>query len=163
MRVLVTAASKHGSTAEIAQAIGDLLVERGVGATVVPFQDVTVVDVYDAVVLGSAVYAGQWLAPAKDFVQRNAQALTARPVWLFSSGPIGEPPRPDEDPVDAAPMVEATAARDHRVFSGKLDKARLGFAERAIVLALRAPYGDFRDWNDVRAWASDIANALQSS
>lgn len=163
MRVLVTAASKYGSTAEIAQAIGDVLAGRGVDATVVPIDGVVAVDDYDAVVLGSAVYAGHWLSPAKEFVDTNAKALAARPVWLFSSGPIGEPPKPDEDPVDAKSMMEAAAAREHQVFAGKLDRARLGFAEKAIALALRAPYGDFRDWSEIRLWASDIADALQSS
>jgi menaquinone-dependent protoporphyrinogen oxidase len=163
MRVLVTAASKHGATAEIAQAIGDLLAERGVETTVMPIGDVSGIDDYDAVVLGSAVYAGRWLDPAREFVRQHAPGLTTRQVWLFSSGPIGDPPKPDEDPVEAAPVVEATAARDHRVFAGRLDKDRLGFAEKAIVLALRAPYGDFRDWQDIRGWASAIADDLLSS
>ncbi len=163
MRVLVTAASKHGSTAEIAQAIGDLLAERGVDVAVMPIDDVREIDDYDAVVIGSAVYAGHWLEPARELVKRHAMRLTARPVWLFSSGPIGDPPKPDEDPVDAAPLVEVTAARDHKVFAGKLDKARLGFTEKAIVLALRAPFGDFREWQDIRAWASAIADDLLSS
>lgn len=59
-----------------------------------------------------------------------------------------------------APLVQATKARDHRVFAGKLDKSRLNFGERAIVMALRAPEGDFRDWEDVRTWASSIADSL---
>lgn len=103
MKVLVTAASKYGSTAEIAQAIGDVLAGRGVDATVMPFDGATAVDDYDAVVFGSAVYAGHWLSPAKEFVQRNALALADRPVWLFSSGPIGEPPKPAEDPSTPSP------------------------------------------------------------
>ncbi len=162
MRVLVTAASKHGSTMEIAQAIGDLLAERGADAAVLPVEDVASIDAYDAIVLGSAVYAGHWLESATRFVWGYAVELATLPVWLFSSGPIGDPPKPDEDPVDAASMIEATAAREHRVFAGKLDKERLGFAEKAIALALRAPYGDFRDWQDIRAWASAIADDLPS-
>ena len=57
-------------------------------------------------------------------------------------------------------MVEATVARDHRVFGGKLDKRQLSFGERALVTALRAPEGDFRDWDEIRAWASGIADRL---
>lgn len=82
-------------------------------------------------------------------------------MFLFSSGPVGEPPKPEEDPVDAAPMVEACAAREHVVFAGKIDRKRLGFGEKAIVLALRAPEGDFRDWNAVRVWAAGIADRLR--
>src|SRR5262245_10417803 len=129
MRVLVTAASKHGSTAEIAERIANQLrpafeVDHRAPA------DVTEVDGYDAVVLGSAVYAGHWLPAARDLVTSLASSLAQRPVFLFSSGPVGEPPKPVEDPVDVAAIVAATRARGHRVFAGRIDRKRLGFAER---------------------------------
>jgi menaquinone-dependent protoporphyrinogen oxidase len=88
MRVLVTAASRHGATAEIAQAIGDALCGRGLDVTVMPVEDVSTVEPYGAVVLGSAVYAGHWLRPASAFVATHTRALASRPVWLFSSGPV---------------------------------------------------------------------------
>ncbi len=93
-------------------------------------------------------------------MDRFDAALTAIPVWIFSSGPIGDPPKPDEDPVDVAEIHRRTAAVEHRLFAGKLDKSKLGFAERAIVAALRAPVGDFRDWDEITAWAGGIASAL---
>jgi menaquinone-dependent protoporphyrinogen oxidase len=161
MRVLVATASKHGATAELGQAIANELTARGVDGAARPVEDVRALDGYDAVVLGSAVYAGRWLPPAREFVERFRAALWDRPVFLFSSGPVGEPPKPEEDPLDAAPMVEACAAREHVVFAGKIDRKRLGFGEKAIVLALRAPEGDFRDWNAVRAWAAGIADRLR--
>jgi len=160
MKVLVTVVSKYGSTSEIARAIGDALDERHIEVTVAPIDQVTTVKDHDAVVAGSAVYAGHWMKVAKEFVKGNAHELAARPTWLFSSGPIGDPPKPKEDPVDAAPMVEATATRDHRVFGGKLDKRQLSFGEKALVTALRAPEGDFRDWDEIRAWALGIADQL---
>src|SRR5690606_12652189 len=95
-------------------------------------------------------------------IDRHGEALRTLPVWLFSSGPIGNPPKPEEDPVDAAPLVEASGAREHRVFGGKLNRGRLAFWEKAIVLALRAPEGDFRDWDAVRDWAREIAQALEA-
>jgi menaquinone-dependent protoporphyrinogen oxidase len=160
MPVLVSAASKHGATAEIADAIARVLESRGLAVDVRGPENVTMVDGYDAVVLGSAVYAGHWMEPARQVAQTQASVLAKRPVWLFSSGPIGDPPKPDEDPVDVAALVQATGAREHRVFAGRLDKHRLGFAEKAVVLALRAPEGDFRDWDAVRAWAGGIADHL---
>jgi menaquinone-dependent protoporphyrinogen oxidase len=161
MKVLVAVASKHGATFGIAQAIGDVLSEQGIEVDVVPIHRVSRIEDYDAVVVGSSVYAGHWLKVAKKFVEANAQALSARPTWLFSSGPIGDLPKPEEDPVDAASMVELTTARDHHVFGGKLDKSQLNFGERALVTALRAPEGDYRDWGEIRAWASGIADALE--
>jgi len=163
MRVLVTAASKHGATMEIAGTIGDELSRRGVDAVVLPIGEVGGVHEYDAVVLGSAVYAGQWLMPAKELVLNHAESLRARPVWLFSSGPIGDPAKPVDDPADAAAMVEASHAAEHRVFAGKLDRANLGLGEKAIAMALCAPQGDFRDWDGIRAWADEIAAALPTS
>ncbi len=160
MRVLVTAASKYGATGEIASAIGETLGRRGLEVTVVPPEEVQTVEGFDAVVLGSGVYAGHWLKPAKEFVERFGGALAGRPVWLFSSGPIGDPHKPTEDPVDVADVSQATGAREHRVFAGKLVKKHLSFGERAMVVAFRAPEGDFRDWPEIERWASSIADAM---
>lgn len=166
MRVLVSAASRHGATAEMAGRIGAALqralVQGDSGAEVVvrPAAQVESLDGYDAHVFGSAVYMGHWLGPAKDLVQKHAAVLRERPVWLFSSGPVGDPPKPDEIPADAPALIEATGARDHVVFAGVLDRARLSLPERAMMKAFRAPYGDFRDWGAIEAWAAGIAGAL---
>jgi menaquinone-dependent protoporphyrinogen oxidase len=160
MKVLVTAASKYGATAEIASAIGEVLTARGLDASVLPPEDVASVDEYDAVVLGSAVYAGRWMKSARELVDRTGESLSSRPVWLFSSGPVGDPPKPDEVTVDAAAMMAATGASEHRVFVGKIERKQLSFGDKAIAMALRVPDGDFRDWDDIRGWASDIADAL---
>jgi menaquinone-dependent protoporphyrinogen oxidase len=161
MKVLVTAASKYGATGEIATAIGDVLAAHGLDATVVPPEKVATLDGYDAVVLGSAVYGGHWLKPARELAARHARDLAAREVWLFSSGPIGDPPKPAEDPVDVTAIRKATHAREHRVFAGKLVRKQLSFGERAMVLAFRAPDGDFRDWTEIKVWASRIAGAVK--
>jgi menaquinone-dependent protoporphyrinogen oxidase len=161
MRILVTAASKHGSTADIAARIAGVLTSRGHVVDVVTPDKAQVKD-FDAVVLGSAVYAGHWLPAAKDLVERAADDLGSRPTWLFSSGPVGEPPKPDEDPVDVASIVEATRAKDHRIFAGKIDKQQLSFAEKAIVVALRVRSGDFRDWDEIESWAREIADSFES-
>ena len=109
------------------------------------------------------MYAGHWLKPAREFLERHATDLNTKPIWLFSSGPIGDPAKPQEDPVDASSLVELTGARDHRVFAGKLDRRALNFGEKAIVMALRAPEGDFRDWNEIREWAAGIARTLDAT
>jgi menaquinone-dependent protoporphyrinogen oxidase len=160
MRVLVTAASKHGATMEIAQTIGDVLAEHGHTVVVLPVEQVTAVDDYEACVIGSAIYLGRWRGSAKDLVRRHAEPLRSRPVWLFSSGPVGDPPRPEGDPGDTTAMVATATPREHRVFAGKLDEAQLGFLEKRIVRAIGAPYGDFRDWDTIRRWAATIAQAL---
>jgi menaquinone-dependent protoporphyrinogen oxidase len=161
MRVLVTAASKHEATAEIADTIGHVLEGSAHEATVLEPGAVTSLDGYDAVVLGSAVYAGQWLDPAKKFADRFESELKARPTWLFSSGPLGDPPKPEEEPVGGAAVYRQLGAREHRVFPGRLDRKRLSFLERTMVGAVKAPDGDFRPWEEIRAWAVAIATALR--
>jgi menaquinone-dependent protoporphyrinogen oxidase len=163
MRVLVSAASKHGATTEVAAAIAAALARTGIEPVVVAPAEVTGVDGYDAAVIGSGVYAGRWLEPARDLLERHREALSKVPVWLFSSGPIGDPPRPAEDPVDAAMMRALVGAREHRVFAGMIDRGRLGFGERAIIAALRAPEGDFRPWPEIDDWAAAIATRLREA
>ena len=91
MNVLIAAASRNGATAEIAVAIGQTLRDRGLSVTVAAPDRVGDVGDYDAFVIGSAVYAGQWLQPAGwRTVQRISPVLGARPVWLFSSGPVSD-------------------------------------------------------------------------
>lgn len=161
MKVLVAAASRHGATHEIAAAIGQGLQEHGLVADVHDIADLTGVGDADACVLGSAVYVGRWLNPAREFVQANTEVLSATPTWLFSSGPLGDPLKPDEEQaVDVAELVKTTNAREHRLFAGALDRDKLGFGERAVVRAVRVADGDFRNWDEIGTWAGEIAAAL---
>jgi menaquinone-dependent protoporphyrinogen oxidase len=162
MKVLVATASKHGSTARLGEALGSALREQGLTVDVRDAVAVGDVTTYDAVVLGSAVYAGHWLSAAKDFVHRHESELRRRPVWLFSSGPLGDPPKPAGDPEEAPELLDRTRARGHRVFAGALDKGDLSLGERAVVRMVKAPYGDFRPWDDVAAWGVRIGEELAS-
>jgi menaquinone-dependent protoporphyrinogen oxidase len=163
MNVLVTASSRHGSTSEIAHVIAGILTDEGLDATVREPEEVTTLDGVDAVIIGSGVYMGRWLEPAKSFVERLGPVLAGRPVWLYSSGPLGEPAKPETEPVDVAAIREATKAVEHRLFAGRLVKSELGFGEKLVVRGVRAPYGDFRPWTDIAAWAQDIARQLAAT
>jgi hypothetical protein len=101
---------------------GDLR-DQGLDPTVLEPEQVDTVDGYDAVVLGSAVDAGHWLRPARDLVCCCGPALADLPVSLFSSGPVGDPPMPEEDPVDVAEVLAAIGAREHRLFAGRRSPA----------------------------------------
>jgi len=162
MTVLVTVATKHQSTLEIGQAIGRALAERGIPADVVPAEEIDAVTPYEAVIIGSGVYAGNWLAPARDLIARCAMQLRERPVWLFSSGPMGDPLLPAGEPAGVATLKELIRPRGHQVFPGRLDSGDLGLGEKIIIKAVRAPYGDYRDWPAVEAWAAEIAAALRT-
>ncbi len=163
MNVLVTYASKHGSTAQIADVIRNDLRMAGFDVALQPADEVTNIDEYDAVILGSAIYVGQWQQAVTDLINRFAETLKTKQVWLFSSGPIGDDPFPKEMPPITEELIEKTGAVEHQSFLGKLDRSTLGFGERLITTVLRAPEGDFRDWDAIRAWADYIGRTLRES
>ena len=168
MTILVTYASKHGATQGIAERIGSTLRQLGQDAVVQPIAAVGDVEssTYDAFVIGSAAYYFHWMKEATEFVRHNHDALAQRPVWLFSSGPLGSPdtyahgpdPRETVVPKEFAALREAIHPRDTRIFFGALDYTQFAFPER--VFAKRMPQGDFRDWSAIDAWAEEIARAL---
>ncbi|RSN60954.1 protoporphyrinogen oxidase [Amycolatopsis sp. WAC 04182] len=166
MKILVAAASRHGGTWEIAEEIGRALASELAGHATVRVsraEDVTSVDEFDVVLVGSGVYLGQWIEQARDLVGEHADVLRTKNVWLFSSGPVGTPPKPAEDSVDVARLMVSSGARGHVVFPGRIDRSLLRFAERAVVTALRVKDGDFRDWPTVRAWAGEIAATVTTA
>jgi menaquinone-dependent protoporphyrinogen oxidase len=157
--VLVAYATKMGSTKDIAEAIGEELKRRGLHAEVHNVREVVVApEFYDAVVLGSAVYATRWRPEATRFVNRHATTLATRPVWLFESGWIGKRP----NPLVATPGGRRRAARisaaPPTVFGGRIDPAlATGFFDRMVAKTMS---GDSRDFDEIRAWAGQIAETL---
>jgi menaquinone-dependent protoporphyrinogen oxidase len=160
MTVLVVSASRHEATRGIAAAIVAALRDAGLKANDLAPADVHDLGPYDAVILGSAIYGGEWLPEAYDFVERFEAALRRKPVWLFSSGPIGDPPRPEGEPRAVERLMARLMPRGHRTFAGRMDRSRLGLVERTIAQATGSPLGDFRDWAAIRGWAGEIATAL---
>lgn len=178
MKILVAYASRHGATKGIAERIAQTLQGDGLDVTLRTVEDVGAVDPYDAFVIGSAAYMGSWLRPASTFVRRHREILAARPVWLFSSGPIGAETvdAKGRDQIEAATPKEfeefhgTIQPRDQRVFFGAYDPdaAPSGLAERLMGGFMRLapaardalPAGDFRDWAAIEAWAGEIARAL---
>jgi menaquinone-dependent protoporphyrinogen oxidase len=161
MNVWVVSASKYGSTTEVAAAIAEEIGAAGHQVRVLDAGEVDGFNGAEAVVLGSAIYAGHWLKTARELLDGHADELASRRTWLFSVGPLGDPPMPqDVGPEGISEAVEATHARAHEVFTGKLDRAALSRVERLMVRALHAPEGDFRDWDAIRAWGNAIAAGL---
>lgn len=163
MKVLVSVASRHGASFEIAEEISATLAAAGFETAVLPPDAVTSLDGYDAIILGSSVYVGHWMDSAVNFVERYSKEIATRPAWFFSSGPVGHEPKPDDEPVDVGDLIAATGAREHRVFAGQVDRSRLGLGEKVLLTAVRAPEGDFRPWDEIRAWAAEIATALKQA
>jgi menaquinone-dependent protoporphyrinogen oxidase len=163
-RALVAYGSKYGSTAGIANAIGDTLRACGLDADVQAAADVRMIESYDVVIVGGGLYVGRWHRDAVAFVKRFEDDLVDRPTWLFSSGPTGgtvkaeaemgrvlaEQPGP---PGNVAGIAKRIGIRGHRTFAGAVTEGMGGFFARWI------PKGDWRDFEAVRAWATEIASA----
>ena len=158
MSTLVAYASKHGSTAEIAERIAATLRGAGHDARALRASAVRDVDGCEAVLLGSGVYMGHWMKDATDFVRRLQPQLELRPLWLFDSGPVG--PRVLPEAAEVAMYRKQFDVKDHRTFAGALDKKQLSLSERMMIRAVKAPYGDYREWEDIDAWAMAIATWL---
>ncbi len=160
--VLVAYASRMGSTREIADAIGEQLTSRGFEVEVIAAADAANARTFDAVILGSALYMGRWDTDAVDYLKRQGPDLTDRPTWLFQSGPIrtsrGEPAHPDPARRPASVPQDRTR-RTPRPSAGNLDHSRAkGWLARWVSNGDLA--GDFRDWDQIRAWADDVADQL---
>jgi len=177
MRVLIVYASRYGATQGIAERIAAILRQQGLQATVESAQRASDPTDYDAVVIGSAAYYFHWMKKATEYVRQNRAALAERPVWLFSSGPLGTKTVDEQGrdvctvtvPKEIEEFRETIQPRDHRVFFGALERGKLGLAHR-LMLKLPVnrnsaifPLGDFRNWNDIEAWAVKIAHALEDS
>jgi menaquinone-dependent protoporphyrinogen oxidase len=176
MSVLVAYASRHGATAGIAERIAARLKSHDLQAEAVAIRDVRHPEAYEAIVIGSAVYMFHWLKDASGFIRRHRTLLESRPVWLFSSGPIGPDvpdkeghmPREVADSRDLPRLAAEVKARDQRVFFGAFDPAArpIGLVERLTMAmpAARAafPAGDFRNWPEIDAWADEIAAELRA-
>jgi menaquinone-dependent protoporphyrinogen oxidase len=163
--VLVAYASKHGSTEEIAEAIAATLRESGLDADCIEAGDVAGLDTYDAVVLGSAVYMRRWRREARKFLHRHADALARRQLWIFSSGPLGDPAKDDaewSEPAATIAEAERIGARGHVVFGGSLPSEPEGFMQRSMAKNMPPEYRDRRDWGTIDAWAAGIAAELRA-
>jgi menaquinone-dependent protoporphyrinogen oxidase len=159
MRALVTAASRHQATWEIAEAIAAGLEARGIEADQRPLGEIEGVEEYDIIVLGSAIYLGHWMKQARKFAHDHARELRGKQVWLFSSGPIEAPGghARHAEPAHALELEQLTGAVEHRLFPGKLDNERLALAEKLVAAAANAPDSNTRDWESVDVFAAHIA------
>ena len=135
-RVLVTYGTSNGTTRHVAEVLADRLRRDHFVVDVAPALEIHLVDGYDAVVLGGAVFASHWHDDARRFARRHSVALLQRPVWLFSSVPVGEA-APTGPVRGAVQTMLRLRARDHATFSS--------------------------DDAAVRHWAGSIAAALSSS
>jgi menaquinone-dependent protoporphyrinogen oxidase len=153
--VLVAYATKHGSTREVAEAVAKRLNSYGIATFVRPAAQVTELEGYESVVLGSAIYMGRLHPDARDFMRRHRSGLAARSFAVFAMGPRT---LSDEDVARAHNQLGAALVKESTlhpctatIFGGVFDPADHRFPFNRIEAS------DARDWNAIRAWADEVA------
>jgi len=183
-RVLIAYGSRHGATRGIAERIAHVLEREGIDSLVKPADRIEIIEDVDAFVIGSGVYMGSWLKEPLEFLERESHLLASKPTWLFSSGPLKGSTKndPRADPLESAlgpsegpgsgghrrvaELAAVIGVREHRVFYGAFDPADppKAMSERLVRMMPGSkgilPPGDFRDWENVEAWAREIATRL---
>ncbi|MEU3885132.1 flavodoxin domain-containing protein [Streptomyces sp. NPDC029041] len=155
--VLVSYGTTNGSTAEIAEVIAEVLRKDGLTGDALPARSVPNAAPYDAVVVGG-LYAGRWHRDARRFARRHGKVLAERPLWFLSSGLLA--PSASERDIPPVPGVKKAMvrldAREHVTFGGCLREGAKGW------VAGNGKCGDFRDFDQIKAWAAWIGQELTS-
>ncbi|MGW0205459.1 flavodoxin domain-containing protein [Streptomyces sp. NPDC003233] len=162
-RVLIVYGTANGSTAHIAEAVAQVLGKEGMTAEARPAPSVASIEMYDAVVVGGALYAGRWHKDARRFVRRHRRALAERPLWSFSSGPLDAAPSERNIPLvpGVRRAVDRLGVREHVTFGGCLQEGASGRVARMILRNGKG--GDFRDFPAIEAWAQRVAEELTTA
>ena len=165
-KFLVTFASTHGSTEEIAGVIAAALRERGVQADLLPARNVRSLDGYTAIVLGAPLYIFRLHKDALRFLSRFQKALNRGvPVAVFAGGPFG--PAEEKTWQEVRQQLDRELAKYPwprpaaiEIVGGKFDPARLRFPWNLVPALKQTPPSDLRDWDAIRVWAGSLAEGF---
>jgi len=160
-KVLVAYATKRGSTAEIAEKIGEVLKKRQMQVDVLPVRKVTDLSPYKTAILGTAVYIGLWRREAVKFLKTYADELANMPLRIFLSGPTGagDPLELLGDwrfPESLRPVIEQVKPVEITCFGGRIESGKMNPFEKMIIKKVGAEIGDFRNWESIASWANEI-------
>ena len=165
-RVLISYASRCGSTGGVAEAMGQVLCGMGASADIRLVANVNDLSPYHAVIVGSAIRRGKWLTEAVGFVKDNQDILGRLPIAYFvvcltmkdNTAENRSTVMAYLDPVrKEAPKIQPIAVG---LFPGALDFGKLSFVEKTVLKAKGASEGDYRDWPSVKAWVSTVGPML---
>jgi menaquinone-dependent protoporphyrinogen oxidase len=162
--VLVGYATQYGSTQEVAETIAQTLREGGLAVEVRPVKEARDVEGYSAVVVGAPLMMGHFHKDAANFLKKQRQALSKRPVAIFALGPVHEP-HDEKEWKDSQEQLDKELAKYSwltpaavELFGGKFDPTKLRFP--LDKLAGKEPASDARDWEAIRAWAAGLKPVL---
>jgi menaquinone-dependent protoporphyrinogen oxidase len=162
-KILVTYATRAGSTFEVAVLVAEVLRTTGATVDVRYVRAVHELKGYDAVVIGSAIRMGQWLPEAVEFVKAHREALSHLPTAYFLVSGFLREDTPEMrqralaylDPVRT--ILEPTSIG---LFAGKMDYSKMDWIDRSIAEAVSSSQGDWRNWETIRNWAHDLSRLI---
>jgi menaquinone-dependent protoporphyrinogen oxidase len=168
-RVLVTYASRTGTTAGVAEAIGQALTVDGAQVEVRPMAEVQDLSPYGAVVAGSAIQGGRWLPEAMEFLERHRAALAQRPFAAFLVCMTLAMPNNKyrEGVAEWLQPVRAIARPvSEGLFAGALEISKLPSLAQRLQFRISTAMGvwsegDHRDWDAIRGWATSLRPLLR--
>jgi len=163
VKILMSVSSRHGGTSEIGARVAQGLRDGGCDVETMPPDDVTRVDQYDGVVLGTSVYVGRVGLDIKDLVERQGALLRGRPVWMFWSGPVNDQPERIPVPEDVVEIARNAGARQVHVFGGRVVRELLTVTEKSLLARVPVEPGDHRDLEAAYAWGRRVAQEMGNS
>jgi menaquinone-dependent protoporphyrinogen oxidase len=156
--ILVAYGTKHGSTRDVANAVGETLQELGLDVDTRPAARVDDLSAYAGVVLGGAIYMGRWHPDAVAFLEQHRHTLATIPLAVFGMGPrtmgVHDAEEARAQVVKALGKVPDINPYAVAIFGGVIDPDALRFPFS------RLPASDARDWDAIRDWATEVAGAF---
>jgi len=162
-KILVAYASKAGSTKEVAERISNRLVSKGLTVDLLPVQRVSDIESYDAVAVGSAIRAGSLLPEVKGFIERNQALLSVKHFSLFIVCLTMKDETEENCKTVSAylePIRTQVKPDKEGLFAGVMNFSKLGFLERMLIKAMKAPEGDYRNWEAIDAWTDELSHEI---
>ncbi|HET9908217.1 MAG TPA: flavodoxin domain-containing protein [Anaerolineales bacterium] len=162
-RILVTYATRTSSTAEVANAVSEVLRTRGYSVDVKSVKAKPSLEGYHGVILGSAIRMGTWLPEMLAFIRSNQTQLNRIPTAIFTVHILNTG---SDDTSRAArdtytiPVRQLINPVDEAFFAGSIDLTKLSFVDRVLTRLMvgdaSPKIGDFREWDRVHAWAKEV-------
>ena len=163
--VLVTFATRTGSTEEVAQLIAEVLRNQDVAVDLRPAKEITSIEPYTAVVIAAPLYMGRLHKEVRRFLHAHRVAITKVQVALFVLGPVQ---KEEKEWTSAMQQLDKELKNfswlspfAQYIVGGRFDPTRMGFPFNIIPAMRKMPASDALDWNLIREKASELARTFK--
>jgi len=157
--VLVTYASRAGSTMEIARTIALEFEKRNFEFEILPIKQVKSLKGYSHVVIGSAIRMGSPLPEVTRFIEEHRSEFQGIPLASFAVHlQHGGEDEASQKALVAYldPIRNQVRIMHEAYFTGVYDPAKVSPLERLMGKMVKTPVGDFRDWAAIKDWSQSI-------